>query len=73
MAQGCAVESAKSGAITTQSLRAPRVAKAPAASGTEKLRAFCAQRHIDYQTGKAETPEQKEANDRACQSLDPKG
>ena len=76
LAAGCASDGINGSSITTQSLKQNRTAAAgaPAKSGNEKLRAFCAQRHIDHQEGKApggaKSLEQKMADDRACATLD---
>lgn len=73
---GCASDGQHGSQLTTQSLKQHRTAEArsPAKGGNDKLRAFCAQRHVDHQEGKspggAKTLEQKMADDRACATLD---
>lgn len=73
LAAGCAADGPGS-KLTTQSLKQqPRTAQASSASANDKLKAFCAQRHLDYQQGKtpggAKSLEQKMADDRACATL----
>lgn len=68
---GCAVDLPDSKAAITGSLK-PR-SQAATKSPAETRRAFCAQRHIDYQTGKIKSPEQKQADDRLCEALDRQG
>ena len=72
LAAGCAGEGPGS-KLTTQALKQPRSSQASAASSGDKLKAFCAQRHLDHQEGKtpggAKSLEQKMADDRACATL----
>jgi hypothetical protein len=71
---GCAVE--QQGRVTTGALRDPSE-KASGKSREDTLKAFCAQRHIDYQTGKAPggatTEKQKASDDRLCEAIGRQG
>ncbi len=73
----CAIDNPDAKSSVTGSLK-PRPAAESAArpaskSSDDTKRAFCAQRHIDYQAGKdpggAKTIEQKQADDRLCEAL----
>jgi hypothetical protein len=70
LAAGCAGEGPDS-KLTTQSLKQHRTTQA--STSNEKLKAFCAQRHLDHQEGRspggAKSLEQKMADDRACATL----
>jgi hypothetical protein len=75
---GCAVTS-PDGKVATGSLRtrSDTAAAAPAKSKDETLKAFCAQRHVDYQDGKAPggatSLEKKKADDRLCEAIGRQG
>ena len=77
LVSGCAVQAEQASQLTTQSIKSPAVTSSSATTATQRLRSFCAQRHVDYQAGKApggaKTIEQKQADDRACESLDRQG
>jgi hypothetical protein len=71
LASGCAVGGQNAKSAITGSIK-PR-SEAPAKSAEDTRKAFCAQRHIDYHTGKTKTAEQKQADDRLCAALDRQG
>lgn len=72
---GCAIDSPESRSAMTGSIKPRSISHARSAtkSSDDTRRSFCAQRHIDYQTGKApggaKTPDQKAADDRMCDAL----
>ena len=68
---GCAVDGESAKAAVTGSMK-PRSAS-PAKSAEDTKKSFCAQRHIDYHTGKTKSAEQKAADDRLCEALDRQG
>ena len=82
---GCAADENGVKPITTGSLRSHAAHEPHAAAGVQQtprnaddtLRAFCAQRHVDYQAGKApggaKSLEQKQADDRLCEALGRQG
>jgi hypothetical protein len=70
IAAGCAIDHDGRAGVTTGSIKP---ASKPSVSKEDTLKAFCAQRHVDYQTGKspggATTGEQKAADDRLCEAI----
>lgn len=76
---GCAVNSQEAKSTTTGSLkpRSEAAARPASKSSDDTLRVFCAQRHVEYQAGKApggaKTIEQKQADDRLCEALGRQG
>ena len=72
---GCAVDSQDAKSTVTGSLkpRSEASSRSPAKSSDDTMRAFCAQRHVDYQAGKApggaKSLGQKQADDRLCEAL----
>ena len=74
---GCAVDSQDARSPVTGSLKPRSEAPAKAKSSDDTLRAFCAQRHIDYQAGKApggaKSIGQKQADDRLCEAIGRQG
>lgn len=75
---GCAIDHHDGRQVVTNSVkRSDRSAGTASRSANETMKAFCAQRHVDYQVGKApggaKTPEQKAADDRLCEALGRQG
>lgn len=75
---GCAIDHQDGRQVVTSSVKRSERNSAPAAkSADETMKAFCAQRHVDYQAGKApggaKTAEQKAADDRLCEALSRQG
>lgn len=75
---GCAIDQQDGRQVVTSSVKQSGQSSASTAkSAGETMKSFCAQRHIDYQTGKApggaKTPEQKAADDRLCDALGRQG
>jgi hypothetical protein len=76
---GCAVESQEAKQAVTGSIkpRSHHAEKAAPKNADDTMRAFCAQRHVDYQEGRspggATTLEKKQADDRLCEALGRQG
>lgn len=73
---GCAIE--QEGRVRTGSLKPHAASKpTPKSSADDMRKTFCAQRHVDFHTGKApggaDTAEKKAAGDRLCEALERQG
>lgn len=76
---GCAIETQEARHAVTGSIKPQpqHAVKAAPKSADDTMKAFCAQRHVDYQEGKspggATTLEKKQADDRLCEALGRQG